>query len=903
MPKAAINLPLASIERVEWDPVNWFAATWRDNLPLERLEPRSFDLLSAKSNLEKLVVDWHKAPFGLSLSTDEALFWFASCFGKGLGDCSMLEELKAAARDGGGKIALETMKKLLKKTRFEAARAHGLVPIQVLYTLMHGQDLVQLLCESPTMPSVHIQYRKRILPFLQPAEKTILHKTVERSLVGAQWESDSNFAYFMAACLGMHDVTSTLVSSWSDSYGDRWDLRKKPLQLIVFGLGSAESMVENFQRLNLILADSDHAISWIAHTLDTELDTVWRCIRKSAFAVDDDSMMRVIACIKSAATAEFMFDRLLDNQFTAIATDWMNANPQASTEALIAISSREGNRGDNALTQLRRLSKQVGDSIIRKTAATMPPHLVRRLNDEFLQPEGSELPAFDQSTTPEWLALALAAEQKSKPAKKAPSWLDLTDLPPLVVEGHRLNPEQLAVLISCLVQSTLETEPLLTSKLRTHAEARSLDRLAWFLFDSWLRSGGSSKDNWAMFSLAFLGSDAIVPRLAQLIRIWPGESNHKRAVVGLECLRTFGSDVALMQINAISEKVQFKGLKGKAEECMAAIADTRQLSRERLGDRIIPRMEFERSGERTFDFGRRTFIVTVGPDFKTIIVDEAGKERSDLPTPNSADDPDLAMQAVAEFKLLKKGLRDLLSAQSTRLEQGMIMSRRWFTDEFTGFMLNHPLMPPLLMQFVWGGFDMMGKLKSTFAIVSKDRIRNLKGETIDLSAFSEIALLHPLQIGDGELALWQADFLERKIEQAFPQLNRLVQKLTAKEEHDVEVLRLRNVRVPATAIVSILDKHGWQRGPVEDGGLYTEHLRYFPRADLTAVVAYEGITTGMPADSPDQHVDYCAFLSGKVAGKYGREFEKGMPLNTVDQVVLSEVFSDLELIKAKGVLK
>jgi Domain of unknown function (DUF4132) len=901
MPKVATNLPHASIEKVDWEPVNWFAATWRENLPLRRTEARSFDLATAKKNIEKLVVDWHKAPCELGLSTDEALFWFSSCFGKGLGDCTMLEELKAAAHDGGGKIELETMKKLLKKTRFEAARAHGLVPIQILETLMHGPDLVQLLCESPTMPSVHIQYRKRILPFLEPTQKNALHRTVEQCLGRAQWESDSNFAYFMAACLGMHDVTSTLVNSWSDSYGDRWDMRTKPLQLIVFGLGSAESMVEHFLRLNLMLIDSEHAICWIAHTLDTELDTVWRCIRKSSFVADTEGMVKVIACIKSAATAEFMFDRLLDNQFTALAEEWMRANPQPATEALIAISSREGNRGDNALTQLRKLSKQVGESIIRQTASTMPPHLVRRLNDEFLQPEGSELSPFDQTSTPEWLELSIAGEQKSNIAKKPPVWLDLIDLPPLVIEGHRLNQEQLAVLINCLQQSTLESEPLLTSKLRTHAEARSLDRFAWFLFDSWLRNGGSSKDNWAMFSLAFLGSDAIVPRLAQLIRIWPGESNHKRAVVGLECLRTIGSDTALMQINAISEKIQFKGLKGKAEECMAAIADTRQLSRERLGDRIIPRLEFERSGERTFDFGRRTFIVSIGPDFKTVIVDEAGKQRTDLPTPNPSDDPDLAPQAVAEFKLLKKGLRDLLSAQSTRLEQAMVMSRRWFTDEFTSFLLNHPLMPPLLQQFVWGGFDMMGKLKSTFVIVSKDKILNVKGETTDLSAFSEIALLHPLQIDVAELALWQADFQERKIEQAFPQLNRPVQRLTAKEEHDVEVLRLRNVRLPAVVIVSLLDKHGWERGPVMDGGLYTEHLRYFPRADLTAVVAYEGITTGMPAESADQHIDYCAFLPGKVPGEYSREFQKGMPLITVDPVVLSEVLSDLELIKAKGV--
>jgi hypothetical protein len=57
----------------------------------------------------------------------------------------------------------------------------------------------------------------------------------------------------------------------------------------------------------------------------------------------------------------------------------------------------------------------------------------------------------------------------------------------------------------------------------------------------------------------------------------------------------------------------------------------------------------------------------------------------------------------------------------------------------------------------------------------------------------------------------------------------------------------------------------------------------------------------MPTLSDDQHIDYCAFLAGKISGEYGREFQKGMPLNTVDPIVLSEVLSDLALIKTKGI--
>jgi len=72
---------------------------------------------------------------------------------------------------------------------------------------------------------------------------------------------------------------------------------------------------------------------------------------------------------------------------------------------------------------------------------------------------------------------------------------------------------------------------------------------------------------------------------------------------------------------------------------------------------------------------------------------------------------------------------------------------------------------------------------------------------------------------------------------------------------------------------------------------------------VTAVIQYQGITvlTGGVGDD-DQYIDYCAFLPGKAAAKYFREYEKGMPLGTIDVIVLSEVLSDLELLREKGAL-
>lgn len=885
---------------IEWNPVNWFAATWRDNQPLEKLPPREFDTGKAKNEIDKYVINWLSAPCDLTLSTEEALFWFASCFGKGLGDFSILDELHSYV-NAEKKIDLDVMKTLMSKTRFQTERAHGLVPIQILDTLMNSEDMIRLFAELPPMLPLHTQYRKYILPFLTAEKKQSVQNDLKRCLGKTTWDSSLNFPYYLAAALGLHDYTLNLVSSWSDTYSQRQDMKDKKLHLIVFGLGSAELVVEHFNRLGLFLTDHEQTISWIAHTEDQHLDMVMRSVQKAPFGVDESSMIKVIASIRSLKTAELMFDLYMNNpNYKTIAADWLQSNMRETVEALINISARESEKGDDALAHLRLIRNNLGDAVIRELASDMPPKAVKRLNDEILHPIGSELPILDDKSTPAWLSLAISAELKAHPIQKLPDWLQLNMLPPLVVNEHKLNPAQIAVVVSALQRSTLEAPSPLVMDLKTHGELKYLDKFSWLLFDTWLRNGGKAKDNWTMFAVAFLGSDLLALKLTRLIKVWPGESNHKRAVVGLDCLRVMGSDVALMQLNGIADKLKFKALKAKAEECMEAIAESRQMSKERLGDRIIPTLGFSRSGEREFDFGPRQFIVRVGAGFKPEVFDSSEKKRADLPAVGASDDAEKAKEALGEWKALKKGLKELQQVQTVRLEQSMVLGRRWFTDEYVNFLLHHPLMHFVLRDYVWGGFDMMGKLKETFSVHDKDKLENLDAQPVDISVFNEIGLLHPLQMSDDILKQWTKDFSTRKKKQLFPQLDRGVQRLAKNEENDFEILRLRNCRIPAVAIVSTLDKRGWQRGPVMEGGLFTEHLKYFPRADATAVVTYDGIPTGTGGvDFPDQYIEHCLFLPGKAAGEYAREFDKGIQLGNVDSIAVSEVLSDLELLKQK----
>ena len=106
------------------------------------------------------------------------------------------------------------------------------------------------------------------------------------------------------------------------------------------------------------------------------------------------------------------------------------------------------------------------------------------------------------------------------------------------------------------------------AELARIAAPASLAAFAWDLFQAWLTSGAPSKERWAFTVLGWLGDDQTARRLTPLIRAWPGESQHARAVTGLDVLGAIGSDVALMMLNGIAQKVKFKGLQERAREKM-----------------------------------------------------------------------------------------------------------------------------------------------------------------------------------------------------------------------------------------------------------------------------------------------------------------------------------------------
>ena len=89
-------------------------------------------------------------------------------------------------------------------------------------------------------------------------------------------------------------------------------------------------------------------------------------------------------------------------------------------------------------------------------------------------------------------------------------------------------------------------------------------------------------------------------------------------------------------------------------------------------DRIVPDLGLDARGGRDLDFGPRQFRVLLDGQLNPVVREADGKPRGELPKPNAKDDAAKAEAAVAEWKLLKKQLKEVIKLQSPRLEAAMV---------------------------------------------------------------------------------------------------------------------------------------------------------------------------------------------------------------------------------------
>lgn len=154
------------------------------------------------------------------------------------------------------------------------------------------------------------------------------------------------------------------------------------------------------------------------------------------------------------------------------------------------------------------------------------------------------------------------------------------------------------------------------------------------------------------------------------------------------------------------------------------------------------------------------------------VVDGKGKASKSLPRPGANDDPVLAEAARTQFTAFKREIKSVATDQIKRLNRAMVTGRRWSGDEFTQYLLGHPLVIHLVRRLLWASFGENDTPTTVFRVAEDNTFADVEGQGIQLPD-GAIGLVHPAHIPDS-IGAWSQVFRDYEILQPFSQLGRLV---------------------------------------------------------------------------------------------------------------------------------
>lgn len=925
--ETATRIEPAATRSIDLSPVDWRRATFRPRQPLPRPQIAPFNLdrctailAQAPKDRESEEIYWRDLQLPPAMSREEAHFWLEAISTAENSDASLKSiAAKLAKKTFDGRVSLAQAAKYLKTLLYDMPPEVMLPLVNLLRpgeilelansllkeNRLHGEEISVLLTEGFSYYAV---------PYLTDEEFESFRQAVRAGFDPAMSAGDVWRAlpaeHYLAAGLGMHDEAYAITSSWAD---DRYSRHYKGTYLggadevqrpqdILFGLGSAELVESEWRRLKLRMRSPVHVRGFLACTEYAALDLV----RDSVLAVTDKEpcreLLNALALVRAPEAAEPMLACKLGSKAPAAARDWLEKNLACAVTGLVGTASGRGKLADAAQEFLQDAKRRGYGSIVDAAAeSSSDTGPAARAARKTLSRQEKTYEPLDAAATPAWLRQALAECAKVK-SRRLPGWASPAMLPPLVLGERRLNDEQLVSVLKVLAATPLAAQHPLLSGLRECVAAACRDEFAWKLFQSWLDDEAPAKEKWAMASVGHLGGDASALRLMPLVRQWPAENQHSRAVFGLECLRAIGTDAALMQLAGTAQTVKSKGLKAKAEQFVNEIAAQRGLTRAELEDRIVPDCGLDENGRREFSYGPRSFSFALSGELTPMIRDADGKLRSELPKPGAKDDDALTARARADWKLLKKQIKEAATIQAGRLEQAMITGRRWKTADFEALLVRHPLLGHLTRQLVWGAFDERGRRLTTFRVTETRDYADSADHAVSLAGAATIGLLHPLEMSPEERAVWGEALSDYNVASPFPQLGRAVHALAPGEAKLDDLKRFHGLRLVAPALVFTLERLGWTRGLVLGGGCFDEHSKQFPAADATAIISYDGVASaGHINPNHTLTINSVRFVSGmRPPSECGWGAKHKLTLGRVPPIVVSEVLADLEVLKSKS---
>ncbi|MDP2270114.1 MAG: DUF4132 domain-containing protein [Archangium sp.] len=429
-----------------------------------------------------------------------------------------------------------------------------------------------------------------------------------------------------------------------------------------------------------------------------------------------------------------------------------------------------------------------------------------------------------------WIGSQLSASPPL-PARRPslPEFLRFSVLPAVFThdQAHALNEEALRELLA-----VFKVAPPDDSSTLLHVTAglssASLQALAGAVFHQWLAAGAPPKDKWALNALAHFPSDDWATVVGASCQQWAQGGFPARAQDAVAVLGRMGTRVALAEVHRLSTRIRTVALRARARLAFHEAASRLGLSPEELEDRLVPEVGPLDGATLSLDGALRPVLM---------------KEGKEVPVPDAV-------------KRAAKSLKPALARLERAMSEGAAFSAFHFTETWG----MHPLLRELAARVVWGVFK-NGQRVGLFVPSTPPQ-----GETMPLDESTQVRPVHPLELSEEEKQRARAWFALR---QPFEQLERAVYPATELRQR---LRALVDREVPVMALLA-LERLGWERGAVADGGSWMDLTR---RGDGWSVALHfePGIWAGDPSANELQlitGVDPEGALSPRVSSEIQRD--------------------------------
>jgi hypothetical protein len=512
-------------------------------------------------------------------------------------------------------------------------------------------------------------------------------------------------------------------------------------------------------------------------------------------------------------------------------------------------------------------------------------------------------------TNPKTIAETISqAKTRGKLDKPLTDWLNTEGYPNLYwTDGEIMDTDTLQFIFYRMnrtkdIRFDIEAKPLIERIDKSKSAA-----FAKFLLKKYFESGADAKFKWCMTLGSTLAGDDELDILKRKVNEWTEASRGKMAEYAVKALALNGSTKALRAVEFFSRKYKSKNknIGAAANESFTLVAEELGITPYDLADSIIPDFGFE-GLFRVFEVEGETYRAYINNDFKLAFLDESNKTLKALPKATSSD-------LKEEFKDIAKEIRDIVKSQSSRLEQYLVIQRKWTVAKWDAFFRNNPIMFTYAIRAIWGIFDEKQNLTVTFQCLEDQTLVNMEGDEVDLRENTEgvtIGMVHPMMLNEDQINHWKEALMDADIQPIFAQLDRPAIFLKETDKNVKLSTEFNYVQYGGYSFVGKMEKLGWSRGSVVDGGGIASYYKDFSELGVTAIIMQVGVLSVGYYDENAELGDLM-FVKNKTVsfGSYNYdEPEKSddnrlIPFGEVPPIVYSEVMADMQFFKDNQVKK